>query len=103
MKEIDRQWQDLERLRSSRYTPHFLSQTVGTNAVIELRVAMFANVVLNLHPRLGIRLDLLTVGTNQERATKRFDLVQGSLELLVCGDKTIHRTTTLVVQHGNHC
>src|SRR5215472_2548420 len=64
---------------------------------------MFANVVLNLHPGLGIRLDLLTIGTDQKRATKRFDFVQRSLEPLVCRNKTIQRLTTLAVQHGNHC
>ena len=71
--------------------------------MIELRVAMFANVVVNLHPCLRIGLNLLTVGTDQQRATKRFDFVLGSLEPLVCRDKTFHRLTTLAVQDGNHC
>jgi hypothetical protein len=50
MKEFDREWRDPERLQGSDETPHFLSQTVGTSAMIELRIAVFATLVKKRPP-----------------------------------------------------
>src|SRR5215469_14404266 len=80
----------------------YLSKAVRTHAVSELRVAMFANVVFKVDPRLRIRFDFLTVRTNQQNAAKRFDFFQRCVQFLICADKTAYRSATLAVQQGDH-
>jgi hypothetical protein len=59
------------------------SQAVWTNTMSEVCFRMSTHIIFNSDPAPDFGPDLLTVRAHRQKSTKRFDLTQRSLQLLI--------------------